>query len=100
MNLCFALIVNRRSNKYDIIDMFSVGLKCANNHKFHIEIRQNEFFEKNLKVNKDDSIEIAKEWLKNEDYRKNIHSQIAEILRKYIEMYETKNTSNEQTLLN
>jgi hypothetical protein len=72
--------------KCEIIDPYSVGLKCSNNHKFHVEIQQNEFHEKNLKANKDNNLEIAKEWLTNEDFRKNIHAQLAEILRKYIEL--------------
>jgi len=77
-------------SKYEIIDPYSVGLKCANNHKFHIETQQNEFYEKNLKVDKDTSLQIAKEWLVNTEFRKNIQSQVAEILRKYVEQAETK----------
>jgi hypothetical protein len=87
-------------NKYEIIDPYSIGLKCPNNHRFHIEIQQNEFYEKNLKVNKDNYLEIAKEWLTNEDFRKNIHSQIAEILRRYVELHETNNKYNERNILN
>jgi hypothetical protein len=86
-------------NKYEIIDPYAVGFKCVNNHRFHVEIRQNEFYEKNLKVNKDNELEIAKEWLTNEDYRKNIHSQIAEILRKYIELKDLNNQIGDQNIL-
>jgi len=85
-------------NRYDIADPYSVGLKCGNNHKFHVEIRQNEFFDKNLKVNKGGNIEVAKEWLTNEDYRKNVQSQVAEILRKYIEIHDTKEIDDQQTV--
>ena len=95
----FCPVCKSALHKYDTPDLYSVGLKCSNNHRFHVDIRQNEFFEKDRAVNDENTINIAKTWLSNEDYRKCIHSQIAEILRKYIEIndfpqqQENQNTS-------
>jgi len=86
-------------HKYEIIDRYSVGLKCLNNHKFHIDIQQNDFYEKSLTVNKNNNIEIAKEWLNNENYRKNINSQIAEVLRKFIESSDLASSPENQNIL-
>jgi hypothetical protein len=83
--------------KYEIIDPYSVGLKCSNNHKFHVETQQNDFYENNLRVDKDSNLEIAKEWLVNTAFRQNIQSQVAEILRKYVEQSEIKDEPTDES---
>jgi hypothetical protein len=85
--------------KYDIPDLYSVGLKCSNDHRFHVDIKQNEFFEKDLAVNDENPVNIARVWLSNEDYRNSIHSQIAEILRKYIEINEFQQQQENQNTI-
>jgi hypothetical protein len=84
-------------DEYEILDPFMAGLRCKNNHCFHIEIAHGEFKNNALMANTTNNIEIATEWLTNTELRAEIQNQVAEILRKYIELSDSNYTDTEET---
>jgi len=83
--------------EYEIIDPYMIGLHCENHHCFHIEVEQHgECKDKRLTVGKDSRIDVAKEWLTNANFRKELQNQVAEILRKFIDLNESNYTQEEQ----
>jgi|GEM_PF-4367125 len=73
--------------EYELIDPYLVGLKCENHHYFHIEmIKDGCFDDKSLQSDKTTSLEIAKDWLTDKNLRKQLQNQLAEVLRKYVNM--------------
>ena len=74
-------------NEYELIDPYMIGFACKNHHRFHIEIiRDGQFTDKSLQSDKTSPLEIAKDWLTDKNLRKQVQNQLAEILRKYIDI--------------
>jgi len=87
-------------SEYKIPDLYMIGLKCTNDHCFHIEVQQGECKDKKLYVDKHTTIAIAKEWLTNQNFRKEIQNQVAEILRKYITLKNSGDNQEDETQSN
>lgn len=83
--------------EYELIDPYKMGLKCRNEHHFHIDIENEKSNNVDIKSDKNSLLELAGEWLTDKDLRNNLQSQLAEILRKYIDL-KTQNTVVEQKI--
>ena len=62
--------------EYSILDPYMTGLKCPNNHCFHIEVQHGECKDKTLHTKNDKAIDIAREWLTNNTLRKEYQNQV------------------------
>ena len=96
----FCPYCSSKLSEYEIIDPYMIGLQCENNHCFHVEVKEGECKDKTLEVGKNDTVEIAKEWLINKNFRKELQNQVAEILRKYIDICKSGKKEEEENYSN
>lgn len=78
-----------------LIDPYLIGFTCANGHCFHCEVKQGEPTKQGFKIPSGKPVEMAKECLANKTLREFIPNQVAEILRKYIDLVEADITLKE-----
>jgi predicted RNA-binding Zn-ribbon protein involved in translation (DUF1610 family) len=87
--------------KREDCDVLISGLGCTNNHRFFVPLElvrppahRGEFLK--LTSNRSGRDEIAKDWLTDTDLRRHLNNQVAEVLRIFLEVRDSKYDSAKQ----